>query len=385
MPNLNCTRPTTLGRILYARVSFCFPDILCAIFIGLTQGPNAHATAFPNLDQEQIRTEFLRASDNKSLRLFSNVHERNFADGSLAFYLSIGDFKFRENDRLQLRPNASEIEIAKTAANLIYNATYSSDEYSHRVTIRPPLPSGEIPGMKRIVLLGCSYAFGDGLNDNETIASQLNRNRDHVYVSNWGIPGAGTNTILGQLEDTTYSASEHLEQVNLYIYIFLDGHIERTSGLLPALEWAKNDPYYELDENNHLTHKGSFMTGRPIATLALLGLQYIFGDNILKSKIFPKISKSDVEKTCSMIKQAEMASKIKSPNSAFLVYHHPQAGHSFQADLSDCLKKKEVPYLISQLQMSDEKHQIPIDKHPNQRSAAEVAQELYEKAVLQLK
>lgn len=103
--------------------------------------------------------------------------------------------------------------------------------------------SGEVPGVeetvlesgqrasgpkkdkpeKRVLLVGCSWLYGMGLRDEETLAALLNRRFPDVQFDNYGVPGFGTYQCL-MLTDYLFDLGK---KYDLVLYCFMDEHIFR--------------------------------------------------------------------------------------------------------------------------------------------------------------
>jgi hypothetical protein len=79
-------------------------------------------------------------------------------------------------------PNATSPYISKD-----FIVTVTHDALGYR-NISPPY----VPGKKNYLLLGDSYGWGWGVNDNETAAEVLNRKQGKYHFYNLSIPGYGT-------------------------------------------------------------------------------------------------------------------------------------------------------------------------------------------------
>ena len=76
--------------------------------------------------------------------------------------------KFSQKDELlgyKPRPNARMASKMKLKGREIYNVTYSTDAYSRRVT--PVRAVGQAD--KFILFFGCSFTFGAGVQNDETL------------------------------------------------------------------------------------------------------------------------------------------------------------------------------------------------------------------------
>ena len=104
-----------------------------------------------------------------------------------------------------LHPSPKELLVASENSILVYEldpgveATYSylnphQRGWEYRVRVGEDgfrsVPTPPAPGAARIVVLGDSYAFGYGVDDDETFAYRLaGLLRGRAEVRNWGVPG----------------------------------------------------------------------------------------------------------------------------------------------------------------------------------------------------
>lgn len=141
---------------------------------------------------------------------------------------------------------------------VIYDVIYNIDKDNFRKNLFEEKP--------RIHLFGGSMAFGEGLNDDETLSHYLS-NKHNLKTKNFGVHGYGTHQALFLIEQLNKSA---VNGVNL----ILTGsfHVRRSACKVP---YSRGSPYYKNINN-----------------LALLN-----GNCDLKENIFEKIfNKSNISK-----------------------------------------------------------------------------------------
>jgi len=94
------------------------------------------------------------------------------------------------------RPNSQVTLVKRKLGKVVFEATYTADHYSRRVT-----PSPEVTPAPPTALLffGGSYTFGEGVNDDETMPACVAAQTDECQVHNYGLPGAGPQHMLEQL------------------------------------------------------------------------------------------------------------------------------------------------------------------------------------------
>lgn len=106
---------------------------------------------------------------------------------------------------------------------------------------------------KAVVFLGCSYAFGWGLDDEDSIPYKVSALLGPDYqVFNFAVNGHGAHQIVSQIEsgllDDILAA---YKEVTVFFLTFAS-HPERS---YPRMLWPASGPWYEL-ENGQVTRKG---------------------------------------------------------------------------------------------------------------------------------
>jgi len=122
------------------------------------------------------------------------------------------------NKGFALQPGTFHVTINK---ELHYTATHNKD--SLRITERP----NQAATLTRpeVILLGCSYTYGMGINDQETFAFLIQDSLKHNNVINFGVPGYGNVQSYLQLKDYVAQGNHP----TLAIINFADFHIERNA------------------------------------------------------------------------------------------------------------------------------------------------------------
>jgi hypothetical protein len=141
---------------------------------------------------------------------------------------------------------------------LIYQMSYRLDSSGHRVT-----PDSLTTKEKFAVFLGCSFTFGDGLNDYETIPFLFSKITKTFKGYNLGYSGYGPNQGLIKLQHD--SLRKMVKQKDgIGFYIFIHDHINRTIGSMSSFMMNRGQsPCFELEDGN-VVHKGLFINARPM-------------------------------------------------------------------------------------------------------------------------
>ena len=111
--------------------------------------------------------------------------------------------------------------ISASNINLFSSVLYTTDAYGRRI-------SPQKTGKKTILLFGCSYIFGEELNNNETINYYLSEITDYE-IHNYAVSGYGTQQMLGILDEENFTIEE-VNQSVYALYFYIPEHIRRVIG-----------------------------------------------------------------------------------------------------------------------------------------------------------
>lgn len=97
-----------------------------------------------------------------------------------------------------------------------------------------------------ILLSGGSFAFGAGINDDETIAARLQSRRQQNRVFNYAVNAYGTTQSLLRLKQA------ELREVSWVFYFFIENHFARNAGDVRWLRIFPGAPVMQIDERGKL-------------------------------------------------------------------------------------------------------------------------------------
>lgn len=283
--------------------------------------------------------------------------------------LDLWDFSvhslFVPDDNLGVK-NPADLEnfvMVRSIDKEIYSFVATTDEFGRRYD-----PSLQLtPKEKFLIFHGCSFVFGTGLGDGETLSSFVNSKSESYTAYNYGVGAIGPNYMLALLQSK--QLPKQIKQKNgTFIYVFIDHHVTRSNGFMTELSWLRDTPYFEREEGK-LVRKGSFTSGSPIRTKVLrflgekLGLDRIFNINIPL-----KISDSHYSYTCELIKESHREFKKQFPESRFLLLYHPFSNGAMNLKLEGCLMGSGIERFT--FDRPDDPsgnpavYEIPYDGHP---------------------
>lgn len=129
---------------------------------------------------------------------------------------------------------------------IVFDAHYKHDEFGNRI-----IPNNNKQSKKCIAVYGGSFAYGSGLDNNETLTSFLAKALTEYKILNFGIPGGGAHTMLARLEFRI--DANLLTKCNeiIVIYEAIPHHIHRVYG-------AFLGPNYKFDSKGNPQYWGVF-------------------------------------------------------------------------------------------------------------------------------
>lgn len=141
--------------------------------------------------------------------------------------------------------------IRARAGEIAYDVTYTIGPDRLRV-----VPGSHERASGTIAFFGCSYSFGEGLEDEETLPSRfaevVRRPVRNYAMHGWGPQQALRLIELGEVAAPLAGA----------IYVLIPDHVERVTG---EAYWLAHGPRYVLDDRAEARHVGRFVDpGDPI-------------------------------------------------------------------------------------------------------------------------
>jgi hypothetical protein len=235
-------------------------------------------------------------------------------------------------------------------------------------------------GTIAMMMGGCSFTFGTGVSDKETLPNQVAMQNPDYNVVNLGLQGGGLNDALYQLEahpEVLRSISPSQEKI--YVYTFIVDQIERYFCRLSchsrAGHWILRKPKYE-EEGDHVVRTGFFADQKikdfflaPIAnskTVQFLGLDWP-----------PRFTDSHFEEFATGMKTLDnKVGELVGPHK-FVVLIYPSDFSDANDKVVAALKKKNIQVLyesgLDLYGLTGGKAFFPLDLHPTPYTNAVLA------------
>jgi hypothetical protein len=206
-----------------------------------TQAIESIVEPTPEPTPEPEAPEAVAVPDETSLEVVGEISPSN-----RRIYLDHPDFGYRH---APLR-RATEVRRHEEEGEL-YRATYTTDAVGRRVTPRPAAAE------RGLLFVGCSFTFGLGVNDDETMPWQFGKAVPDLAVYNYGVAGYGPQHTL-ELAKLNLAAEVRPRRVTV-VYTYIRDHLKRAVGTRSLVKWyAGKFPWYELDNAGRPERLGVF-------------------------------------------------------------------------------------------------------------------------------
>ncbi len=256
---------------------------------------------------------------------------------------------------------------------LVYDATYTSNELGNRIT--PKNPNAKTA----VLLFGCSFTIGEGIQDQETFAYKLGQKLGEQYqVFNLGLHGYGTHHIYTIIKSQLPELKKY-DNILVY-YLALRTHAERAAGLSP---WDLQGPRYLL-KGDKIIRDGNFTKQYPhnIPKLhAFLSKSFLYKRymNDLQHLLIPFNTDAKRNKLLNALTTASIQElKAQYPNSTFNLLAWDKKTADILTELPKDVEISQITNWLTGYDTNPELYEIKYDKHPNALANSIMAEKLAE-------
>ncbi len=256
----------------------------------------------------------------------------------------------------------------------VFNVKYSIDKNCLRIT-----PDHKPERNKYALFFGCSLAFGQGLNNDETLPYQFQVESDEYNSYNFAYSGYGTNHMLARLQYQNLSENV-AEKDGAAFYIFFWDHIYRSIGSMNHYcDWMSSAPYFAF-EGDQLIRKRKFKDGRYFTSKFY---ELVYQTNIVKKfKIgFPtKLNEHHYDLVTEMILESKKTYEKQFGNDRFYLVFYPSYVNYTTEQLNQfkaMLKSKNIDFIdMYDFINYGPEHTLGGDPHPNAITTKNISKEL---------
>jgi hypothetical protein len=259
----------------------------------------------------------------------------------------------------------------------VFDVQYSIDSMNKRIT-----PDFDSSKTDYALFFGCSIGFGYGLEDNQTLAYQVQKQSQNTNSYNFCISATGTNHMLAQFQYRDLS-KQVAEKNGCGYYIFFWDHIYRAIGTMHRYtEWLHLAPYYEMKDGKLVRNK-LFKDGRPFISG---WYERLYQTNIVKyfeADLPLKLNDTHFDLVSEMVLESKKAYEKQFGNDQFYlvfypnyVTYSPEEMRTFKSYLT----KKNIRFIdLSNVIVYQGKYTLGGDSHPNAETNKLIANFLLQK------
>lgn len=200
-------------------------------------------------------TAFLLTPQPRDGRWRDHAHSKYVLEGKAIEFLPVQNTKIGPMTRRPDTPEGAAAHKELRYDHELFDVCYTLNEKNRRITP----PANERP-LAELMVFGCSFTFGYGLNDDQTwpwlLAKELGPG---WHVENYGSNGFGAQQMLAMLEENMVEMPA--TPVREALFMAINGHIPRNSGLFPM-----DSVSYDLREDGELV-RGKMTNESPLRIL----------------------------------------------------------------------------------------------------------------------
>lgn len=256
--------------------------------------------------------------------------------------------------------------LKMNGSDTVFNVKYTIDHNHHRFT-----PGHDSSKTEYAIVFGCSIAFGEGLEDNQTIAYDIQKHTKNVNAYNFAESGTATNYMLAQLQELNLRKMVK-EKNGKAFYIFFWDHMYRVLGTMDRhTSWMHLSPNFEY-KNGKLVRNKLFATGRPIRSWFY---ENIYTTNIVKyfELDFPlSLQDHHIDFMADMMLESQKAYQKQFKNNEFYVVLYPnyiKYTPEQMLKLKAAMRKRKIKYVdLNYVLTYGGVHTFDGDPHPNKET-----------------
>jgi hypothetical protein len=274
---------------------------------------------------------------------------------------------------------------------LLFDRIYTID--SNGLRVAPPFRKDDLAGT--VLFFGCSFTFGDGLGDTETMPYQVGVQSGGRYrIFNFAFQAYGPHQMLAAIENGM--VRRIVDTTPQYaIYVALPSHVWRVAG---RVAWGGHAPRYLLDASGTPHQSGYLRDRKPLAQR--LGIRRGVGQ-LNKSAIYrllsngdSRVNDDDIRLYFAVVRRSQELLTAQYPGLQFHVILWPnqdaqQQRYAYERMRDQFLRMGYPLHLVEEILPEYSAHRSrfvlnsPTDTHPNALANRLIAQYVLDKVLPQ--
>lgn len=244
---------------------------------------------------------------------------------------------------------------------VIFDKKYTFNDDGTRYV---PGPEGE--KTSHLAIFGCSFAFGLGAEDHETLAARIASLWPKVQVYDFAFPGWGPGQALLQIQSSV--VEKIAEPKGSAVFLFMSDHLRRIVPVAPRVaKWTIDYPAFEIDPEGEARYIGGFSSAYPWRVGFYNLLQYDQFIKLKRLEVPPLVGDYEYTLNAAILATARQEYKARFPGTEFYVLIEPLAFKFPGIDrVIAALLDRGVPILSAKgvYGGQPERYTYPFDGHP---------------------
>lgn len=266
------------------------------------------------------------------------------------------------------RPNCQVRHHLQDQGKDLFDTIYTIDEHHLRVVV----PAGD-PSAETVVFCGCSFTFGEGVADDESLPSRVAQLRPDLRVLNLGFHGYGPHQMLANLESGRI-ARLCPQPPRVVIFQMIPDHVKRVAGWVPYNQHA---PRYGLRDGRieRLGHMDDLVLSRKFR--AVLGKSNVYRQ-LLEPHLVPR---SALELTAAVVAQSAVEVTRRFPECQFHVVYWNIPTDNTSTALRQALQRQGLSlHVVEELdpELTESRFFFAKDGHPIAEAYTRLARRIEE-------
>ena len=289
--------------------------------------------------------------------------------------IHIGTWKVRDAVRgyAPVVGRAREKKMLKDGRT-IFDVIYTNNVYGLRIAPHDIYNFPFKSGFKDVIFFGCSFTYGEGVNDDESLPFLFEDKGQGKYKAyNFGFVGYGPQQMLRILESSMIDNIVSDKKPFIAIYQAMPDHVSRCALKYPAVMWY-NGPGYGFDKKGKLIFRKSLRDSENPVVRRLVK-SYLF------KKIYCKPNDNDVKIFMQVVLKSKTLVEDKYRGMFYMLFWDNDSRLSKK--ILEALSREQIRViLVSQIlgNLADEKiqkkYKIIEDGHPNRVAYGRIAEYL---------
>ena len=271
-------------------------------------------------------------------------------------------------------PNYSKKSTKTIDGQTSYSVTYTTDDSGYRITPEPVSPEDDTC----LVFLGCSFTFGDGVDDQDSMPWQV-ASISNRKSFNLGVSGYGPHQMLAAVEFDLLPDLQDCSR-KVAIYQAIEDLVSLAAGVGSL---GRTGPRYVISDTGQVVYTGQFdefsrEKNSNTVWARLFGKSYIYREYFVDRMW---VGDAEVELYLAIVAQAKARLKQKFPGLKFIVLYWDNSTRSHAVALDERLPQIADEYIrvsdiIPDIETNKADWLLYLDPHPNAKAHKALAEHL---------